>query len=411
MSDHKVLLDAISGLKGVDGVVFATDEPRNIEAKVTDRYTSETVENICNTAFELLPELSKDISELNEIRFDMGSISILMIKVSNGLLIVMIENQDVVDLVSAAISGICMVSLTQDNESSITPKKSTSSVLTAEPNFDRDSRYVDETRIGEGGTSVIFKAYDTRLNREVALKRYKEDENPETKEDYLSELESASRIQHHNVISTIDANIDSNGRFMVMEFIDGADLESLVAERPLSLERFPSFAAQALEGLLATHQGGLLHLDLKPSNMMLSVEPGGRDHVKIIDYGRARPAKTEDNGEEPRGSGLSGSIFYASPEFLREEPLDVRADLYSLGCIFYWALSGQRPFDGPSPLMVMAAHLQHQVTDLSEIAPHVPRRLSTWVMSLIKSDKELRPKSAEEALDSLARRRLLNVSV
>jgi len=267
------------------------------------------------------------------------------------------------------------------------------------------SRYTNEIRIGEGGTAMIYKAYDTRLKREVALKRYKE----ELSQDYTWEIETASRIHHHNVITTHDANTDENGQFMVMEYIDGSDLNALVSDSPMEMERFCDFCVQALEGLSATHKGGLLHLDLKPDNIMISREGGCRDHVKLIDFGRARLSLDPETKNVPKGSGLNSSIYFASPEYLKEEPVDCRSDLYSLGCTFYWALSQEFPFNGPNSLMVMNAHLQHYVEDLSKVAPHLPRKLTSWVMSLIKESPNQRPQSADEALDSFFRRRLATI--
>lgn len=267
-------------------------------------------------------------------------------------------------------------------------------------------RYADETKIGEGGTAEVYRAFDTRLNRDVALKRYKENQNWEGNEDYRWELETASRIHHHNIVTTYDANSDEKGKFMVMEYIEGKNLQDLAAEKPMDLERFCNFAIQALDGLGAAHKGGLLHLDIKPANVMLSKEGGHWDHVKLIDFGRARASQDPDTGDRPTGSGLNGSIYFVSPEHLHERTVDCRSDLYSLGCSFYWALTRELPFRGQNAFMVMNAHIEHHVEDLYRLAPHLPRKLTTWVMSLIAADPSRRPQDVDEALDAFYRRHL-----
>lgn len=260
-------------------------------------------------------------------------------------------------------------------------------------------RYSGEEAIGEGGTAVVYRATDNRLKRPVALKRFKE-ENESNKTDYIAELESASRIRHPNVVSTFDANEDDKGHFIVMELIDGEDLQEMIERGPLPLGQFIDFAIQALEGLLATHDGGLLHLDLKPANLMMSRQASGRNTVKLVDYGRAQVIEDE-NGKRPTGLGMDGSIYFAAPEQLLSQELDRRTDLYAMGCVFYWALSGKRPFEGDDTLMVMASHLQNTVTHLCEVKPEVPQWLGDWVMNLIRLEKNDRPVTAQDAINRL----------
>ncbi len=263
-------------------------------------------------------------------------------------------------------------------------------------------RYTGEVEIGEGGTAFVFRATDSRLKREVALKRFKEGHDDEGASDYLAELESISRIRHPNVVSTFDADVDETGRFIVMELIDGIDAEERIAKGgdTFDVNRFTNFAIQSLEGLLATHRGGLLHLDLKPSNIMIADQVSGRDIVKIVDYGRALRL-VDDEGNPPIGRGLDGSIYYAAPEQLLEEELDERTDLYSLGCVFYWVLSGKMPYNGKSVIEVMSSHLQHIVIPLIEHESALPSWLTDWVMGLISLKMEDRPASAQAAIDLL----------
>ncbi len=265
-----------------------------------------------------------------------------------------------------------------------------------------EARYSNEEKIGEGGTSIVYLANDTRLRRKVALKRFKQISRSNDEEEYLNELERTSSISHPYVVSAYDADVDRKGRFIAMEFIHGLDMEAAIGKKTVtfSLNRFMNFAHKALEGLEAVHQAGLLHLDLKPSNIMFDMRESGRDLVKIIDFGRSRNALRED-GNPPKGLGINGSILYSAPEQILSEPLDLRTDLYSLGCVFYWVLTGTRPFDGPNPVTIMSAHLRHLVTDISEIIPTLPKWLATLIMSMISLEKDDRPANARAVIDLL----------
>jgi len=262
------------------------------------------------------------------------------------------------------------------------------------------SRYVTEEPIGEGGTAIVHRATDTRIGRPVAIKRFKEDSADKNDPEYLAELEAISRINHPNVVCSYDADQDEDGCYIVMELIDGIDTEDLIQHKPMDLTTFLDFAEQSLKGLHATHSTGLLHLDLKPSNIMVTQTPSGRRLVKLVDYGRAECQQNE-RGNQPRGRGMDGSVYYAAPEQFLSEPLDRRTDLYSLGCVFYWCLTGTRPFQGENAMVIMASHIQNRVTPISELAPTLPAWLCDWVMSLVNLKGDDRPLSARHALESL----------
>lgn len=263
-------------------------------------------------------------------------------------------------------------------------------------------RYRDETLIGEGGVALIYRAIDARLRRLVALKRFRGECPAKLAEDYRSEMAAASLANHPNVMSILDTDHDENGRFIVMEFIDGKSAEDAIsgADQVLGLHDFINFAIQSLEGLNSIHAGGLLHLDLKPSNIMISELLSGRSHVKIVDFGRSQLI-CGYFGRLPKGRGMNGSIHYSAPEQFLSGPLDVRTDLYALGAVFYWVLTGMRPFEGDDSIQVMAAHMQHFVTPLAEVRPSLPDWLANWVMSLIQIDPNQRPADVSCALDSL----------
>ena len=411
--DAKAIIDAIIELPGVYGAFFASHKTKSIVAKVPKDYPPKILQAMALRGDEILENLRQEVPRCEEVRMDMGHISVLMFLKTDGILYAMVYKQEAMEPVRNAVKGIhTEAELARKKSMLLTarieregeerkPIKTPAAPVIPEVT-EPENRYADEVEIGEGGTAVIFKAYDNKLKRMIALKRFKEKDSKvaEDKDDYLCELESASRVHHHNVVSTYDADVDDRGRFMVMELIKGLDLEQSLENETLDLKRFPDFVIQSIDGLQATHNGGLLHLDLKPSNIMISKQASGRDHIKLIDYGRAHIFFEDESSKNPKGRGLQGSIYFSSPEFLNEEILDERADLYSLGCVFYWALTGKRPFDGESALMVMSAHLQHQVEDIHDLVPDLSKELADWIMSLIACDRNDRPRNTLEALQS-----------
>ena len=416
--DAKAIIDTIIELPGVYGAFFASHKTKSIVAKVPQDYPPEILQALAMRGDEILEHLRREVPRCEEVRMDMGHITILVFLMTDGIMYSMIYKQEAMESVRNAVKGI-------HDEAELARRKSM--LLTARieregkqkkpskpapgPSIpevtDPDLRYTDEEEIGEGGTAIVYKAYDTKLKRLIALKRFKDkkknNKGEEDESDYLSELESASRVHHHNVVSTYDADKDKSGRFLVMELIKGLDLEQSLKDKVLELKRFPDFVIQSIDGLQATHGGGLLHLDLKPSNIMISKQASGRDHFKLIDFGQAHIFSQEDASKNPKGKGLQGSIYFSSPEYLSEEALDERADLYSLGCVFYWALTGKRPFDGENALLVMSAHVQHQVEDIHDLVPDLPKELADWIMSLIALNPDDRPKNTIDALESFTK--------
>lgn len=262
-------------------------------------------------------------------------------------------------------------------------------------------RYTDQTPISEGRTAVVYRANDSRLKRTVAIKRFRDDPRINSDTDYLAERDSAATVRHTNVVSTYDADRDEHGAFITMEFLRGQNAQQAVRDGgAFNLDRFVRFADDVLEGLSAVHRGGLLHLDIKPTNIMVSEQAGGTEVAKLVDFGRARPIRDKD-GNAPRGRGLEGSIYFTSPEQLLSEELDETCDIYCLGCVFYWMLAGRRPFTAPNSFELKEAHLQSWVLPLHKVAQDLPEDLCQWVMSPIKANKADRPQSAEAMLQAL----------
>lgn len=265
------------------------------------------------------------------------------------------------------------------------------------------TRYRPLAKIGTGASADVFRALDTQFNRHVALKRFNQAtiESSPAESDYLSEVAAVSKICHPNVVRAYDLDDDDDGPFLIFELIEGINLEEKLKERPLDADEVRHFLIQALEALVAVHQQGIAHLDLKPANFMATSSANGIPHFTLIDFGRACDAAREKERRENKDKkSMRGSIHYMAPEQFTNGLQDARTDLYALGAMAYELLTGERPFDGDNSIQVMSAHLTSRVKPIAEILPDLPAGMAPWIMSLIANTPEARPQTANEALRS-----------
>ncbi|MGI8604620.1 MAG: serine/threonine-protein kinase [Verrucomicrobiales bacterium] len=260
-------------------------------------------------------------------------------------------------------------------------------------------RYQIKERIGQGGLGEVFIATDTQLMREVALKRMKPVEGTSA-DDLLKEAKVLSALQHPNILTVYDVGRDVNGAFVITELLRGETLEQVVARGALTYEDFRQVVTQSLEGLIAAQAMGLVHRDLKPGNLMVVWHASGKFQLKILDFGLAKFSLNASKQTEDQEEGILGSIFFMAPEQFERLPLDARTDLYAIGCIYYFALTGKYPFTGETAPAVMAAHLQHFVEPLGKFRPDLPPWLCDWAMWFINRRIEDRPVNAKQALDT-----------
>ncbi len=186
-----------------------------------------------------------------------------------------------------------------------------------------------------------------------------------------------------------------------MELLRGRTLQEIAENAPLLEADFLNVARQALEGLLAAHALGMLHRDIKPGNLMLVDLPSGAFQVKILDFGLAKIVAEPSLQTMDQTGGLLGSVYTMSPEQFEGRPLDVRSDLYSLGCVCYYALTGYYPFNGKNVPEVICAHLQRRMAPLKDLRPDLSPALCDWVGRMMATYPENRPGSASEALEQL----------
>ncbi len=266
-------------------------------------------------------------------------------------------------------------------------------------------RYKIEGEVGKGGEGFVYNAYDKVLKRQVALKRVltkdrgTAEEVEKAADALVAEAQTLSALNHPNIVTVFDVGKDEEGGFVVMELIKGETLDEVVARGAFTEEDFYRFGRQTMEALMAAQEINVVHRDLKPGNVMMVWHPGGRFQAKILDFGLAKFSEVPSLQTLDFGDSVKGSIYFMAPEQFERTELDERTDLYAMGCVYYFALTGNYPFDGETATMVMVSHLQHQVVSLEKLRPDLPAVLCQWVMWLINRDINTRPDNAEAALN------------
>ncbi|MBK1790475.1 serine/threonine-protein kinase [Persicirhabdus sediminis] len=266
-----------------------------------------------------------------------------------------------------------------------------------------EERYEIREKIGQGGVGAVYHAYDTQLNREVAIKRVLaeggfEDQEGATRQ-LIKEAAALSAVQHPHIVTVYDTGIDDDGPYVVMELINGLTLDEMVERGTLTWADFKEIALQSQEALIAAQDLNLLHRDLKPTNIMVCWLASGKFQVKLVDFGLAKFSAQPSLQTIDHGDAVFGSIFFMAPEQFERTPLDKYTDMYAMGCLYYYSLTGVYPFSGETAPEVMASHLQNRVQPLQELRPDIPAWACEWVMWHLARDIHARPQSAREALE------------
>ena len=255
----------------------------------------------------------------------------------------------------------------------------------------------------------VYRAEDTKLKRIVAIKRMAADSNlnDRDRELFLREAQRASALNHPNIAAVYDVLEDQGELLLVMEYVEGTVLRERVASgEPIPLGEFYEIGRQCAEGLEAAHEKGILHADIKPENIMLT--PSGR--VKILDFGVARRFTMLD-ADQPTSTMVSlslsssGTPAYMSPEVLMQHPYDGRADIFSLGLVFYEMLGGRQPFLTPTIAGTLARVLHEDPSNLRELNPKVPPDLANLIKQMLAKDPATRYPSAKCLAEDLRRLR------
>jgi serine/threonine protein kinase len=264
-------------------------------------------------------------------------------------------------------------------------------------------RFALGERLGIGGMGQVYRAVDNTLKRVVAIKRMAPqlqfDERD--RQRFLKEAQRASALNHPNIAAIYDVLEDKGEILLVMEYIEGVTLRQRMRE-PITIEEFLDVAMQCAEGLGAAHEGRIVHGDIKPENIMLT--PAKR--VKILDFGVAKRFAHSDPNDATQSlasmtASLSGTPAYMAPEVVIQRPYDGRADLFSLGLVFYEMLGGPQPFQSDSFAGTLARVLHANVPSLSEVSRKVPAPLARMVARMLTKDPQARYPSATAVLADL----------
>jgi serine/threonine protein kinase len=252
---------------------------------------------------------------------------------------------------------------------------------------------IDE--LGRGGMGRVYKALHTIMDREVALKVI----SPELIRDpvaiawFLREVRASTQLNHPNIVMAYDANEADGLYFLVMEYVHGMTLDARVKQQgPLPIPYACALIRQAALGLQHAHEKGMVHRDIKPSNLLIPApraDPPSEVLVKILDFGLARlQGKSKGDTIALRGeAGVLGTPDYIAPEQSRDiHAADIRSDLYSLGCVFYFTLAGSVPFPADNAMEKLIRHLMEEPEPLEKVRPDVPAELTAIVRRLMAKD-------------------------
>ena len=267
------------------------------------------------------------------------------------------------------------------------------------------SHYKVLEEISRGGMGIVYKAMDLKLNREVALKVLPRElvSDPERKRRFVQEAQAAAALKHPNIGVVYEIDDDDGVDFIAMELIEGESLADIAKHGPLPVERVLRIGVQVVEGLAHAHEGGIVHRDVKPGNILMDKD----GHIKIIDFGLAKllePAKSADSDIETairahtQSGQVMGTVAYMSPEQARAQHVDHRSDLFSFGIVLFELLTGNLPFQAASGVETLNMILK-------DPAPPVPGdpELQRIVHRCLEKDADDRYQTAKDLLSELRR--------
>lgn len=259
---------------------------------------------------------------------------------------------------------------------------------------------------GEGGMGVVYAAEHLVLKQEVAVKVLLPTAavSEAMVERFAREARAAAKIDSEHVARVLDAgSLPNGGPFLVMEYLDGCDLEELLKlQKSLPVADVATYLVQALEGLAHAHAANIIHRDLKPANLFLACRPDGSNVIKLLDFGISKAAKSDPDDKRLTGHHVLGSPVYMSPEQLRNAgKLDARADLWSIGVVAYELLAGLPPFDGEGVGEIFANILEREPLPLHRRSSAIPEAFSDVIMKCLRREPEERWQSAGELARAL----------
>ena len=263
-------------------------------------------------------------------------------------------------------------------------------------------------KLGSGGMGLVFRAWDERLHRQVAIKVLHDDYTmPGMRERFLQEARAASALNHPNLCMVFDIGEQDRNPYLVMELLAGETLKARIARSALSAEEIVRYSLEITNALAVAHARGIVHRDIKPANIFLVPMPNGKSQAKVLDFGLAKIALEKRGGWECRTLDMSiagstvGTLAYMSPEQARGESLDLRTDLFSLGVVMYEMATRQAPFKGTTSGMMMAELLRSTPEPVTIWNDSIPRDLEKVILKLLAKDRKGRFQTAKELHNAL----------
>ncbi|MDQ0719178.1 serine/threonine protein kinase/beta-lactam-binding protein with PASTA domain [Paenibacillus sp. W4I10] len=253
-------------------------------------------------------------------------------------------------------------------------------------------RYEVIERVGGGGMALVYKAQDLLLNRNVAIKVLRQQfvHDEEFIRRFRREAQSAASLSHPNVVSIYDVGQEDDVHYIVMEYVEGKNLNEIIKERaPLQVDESVRIASQIADALDHAHHNQIIHRDIKPHNILI----GRNGRVKVTDFGIARAVTSTTITQT---GSVVGSVHYFSPEHAKGIVTGEKSDLYSLGIVLYQMLTGQLPFLGESPISVALKHLQEEFDEPRKFNPLIPQSVENVILKSMRKNPQERYQSAKE---------------
>lgn len=253
-------------------------------------------------------------------------------------------------------------------------------------------RYEVIERVGGGGMALVYKAQDLLLNRNVAIKVLRQQfvHDEEFIRRFRREAQSAASLSHPNVVSVYDVGQEDDVHYIVMEYVEGKNLNEIIKERaPLQVDESVRIASQIADALDHAHHNQIIHRDIKPHNILI----GRNGRVKVTDFGIARAVTSTTITQT---GSVVGSVHYFSPEHAKGIVTGEKSDLYSLGIVLYQMLTGQLPFLGESPISVALKHLQEEFDEPRKFNPLIPQSVENVILKSMRKNPQERYQSAKE---------------